>query len=342
MPAEWEPHERCLVAWPTRADLWEQHFEAAKREYAATIDAISNFEPVTVVANPGDAPEVRSMCSAGVDVVELEIDDSWIRDSGPIYVVDDRGHRTGIDFGFNSWGEKFLPYAADADIARRLLDEFGEQRRAVEMVLEGGAITVDGEGTLITTEQCLLNDNRNPSMDRDGIERVLGATLGVESIIWLPFGGYEDAHTDGHVDGVCTFVAPGRVVAQTIDDPANPNYALMQANLEVLRTATDARGRSLDIIELPLLPYVDLDGLEVVCSYPNFYVANGGLVLPIADCPLDAAALGIMEAAFPGREVIGVPSRVIAFGGGGTHCITQQIPLGTSKPRATTTGGSHE
>ncbi|MEI2697465.1 MAG: agmatine deiminase family protein [Microthrixaceae bacterium] len=260
--------------------------------------------------NPGDAPEVRSMCSAGVDVVELEIDDSWIRDSGPIYVVDDRGHRTGIDFGFNSWGEKFLPYAADADIARRLLDEFGEQRRAVEMVLEGGAITVDGEGTLITTEQCLLNDNRNPSMDRDGIERILRATLGVESIIWLPFGGYEDAHTDGHVDGVCTFVAPGRVVAQTIDDPANPNYALMQANLEVLRTATDARGRSLDIIELPLLPYVDLDGLEVVCSYPNFYVANGGVVPP--DCGLpDSTPLrsAPWKRRFPVVRVIGVPSK---------------------------------
>lgn len=326
MPAEWEPHERCLIAWPTRAELWGPHIEAARREYAATIDAVAAFEPVTVVVAPGKAAEARAACTAAIDILELPLDDSWLRDSGPIITVDPAGRRRGVDFAFNSWGERFLPYDQDAAVAERLLAALDIERLASPMVLEGGAITVDGEGTLITTRQCLRNPNRNPGLDQAAIEAELARTLGVTKVIWLAWGHHEDTHTDGHVDGVCTYVRPGVVLAQTCDDPANPNHALMAENLAILRAATDAQGRRLEVIELPQLPYFDLDGDTLLTSYPNLYIANGGVIVPTADHPLDADALAAIATAFPDREVVAVPSRVIAYGGGGTHCITQQVP----------------
>jgi agmatine deiminase len=326
MPAEWAPHERCLMAWPTRADLWGPYAERAKSEYAATANAIAAFEPVTLVVAPGQTAEARAACSAAVEIAEIPIDDSWLRDSGPIFALDDSGARSGVDFVFNSWGERFLPFDQDAAVAEALLLHLGIPRRASAMVLEGGSITVDGEGTLITTEQCLLNPNRNPALDRAAIEAELRRTLGATAVIWLAWGHHEDEHTDGHVDGVCTFVRPGVVIAQSCDDPANPNYELMARNLEILRSARDAAGRALEIVELPHFAYFDLDGARLMTSYPNFYVANGGVIVPTAEHPLDADALAIIARAFPEREVVGVPSRVIAYGGGGTHCITQQVP----------------
>jgi len=238
------------------------------------------------------------------------------------------------DFRFNSWGERFLPYHSDAASAEAILGELGIERIASELVLEGGAVTVDGEGTLITTEQCVLNPNRNPGLSREAIEAELRARLGAEKVIWLPFGQYEDEHTDGHVDGVCTYVRPGVVMAQTCDDPANANQRLLAENLDVLRAAIDAAGRALEVIELPLLPYFDFDGSELTVSYVNFYVANGGVVVPLADHPMDAEALSVIAAAFPDREVVGVPGRVVSYGGGGPHCITQQVPpAGMPRPR---------
>ena len=327
MPAEWETHERCLMAWPTRADLWDSYFEEAKREFAATANAIVAFEPVTLIVNPGQARDARRLVSGAVEIVEIPIDDSWVRDSGPIGVVDGDGRRAGVTFRFNSWGERFLPYDKDAASGEAILDALGIERIVSEMVLEGGSLTVDGEGTLITTEQCLLHKNRNPGLTREAIEAELKARLGVEKIIWLRYGHFEDSHTDGHVDGVCTYVRPGVVVAQTCEDPANPNFRLMAENLEILRSSTDAAGRRFEVIELPLLPYFDLDGEELMVSYVNFYVANGGVVVPFAEHPMDEEALAIIASAFPEREVVGVPGRIISYGGGGPHCITQQVPV---------------
>lgn len=327
MPAEWAPHERCLMAWPTRESLWGPYFEEAKAEYAATANAIGDFEPVLVIANPGQGPEVRRACGNAVDVVELAIDDSWIRDSGPQILLDGAGRRAAADFAFNSWGEKFLPYDQDATISRRVLDVLGIERIASDMVLEGGAITVDGEGTLITTEQCLLHPNRNPSMSRSDIEAELMANLGVEKVIWLPYGHHDDTHTDGHVDGVCTYASPGVVIAQTCADPALPDFERMAANLEVLKSSTDAAGRPLETVELPQYPFHTLpDGTRTMVAYANFYVANGAVIVPVAQHDLDADALAAIAVAFPGREVVGVPSNTVAYGGGGVHCITQQIP----------------
>src|SRR5262245_44735322 len=325
MPPEWAAHERCLMAWPSDA-RWQRHSERARSEYAATANAIATFEPVTVIAAPGHGAEVRARCTSTIDVIELPLDDSWLRDSGPIFVCDERGRRAGVDFRFNAWGGKYAQYASDDALSAALLARLGIERIASDMILEGGAITVDGEGTLITTEQCLLNPNRNPRMSREAIEAELRRTLGVFKVIWLAWGAFEDVGTDGHVDGVCSYVRPGVVLAQTCEDESNPNFERMAANLTILRAARDAKGRPLEVIELPQLPYFDLDGGTVAAGYANFYLANGAVIVPTVDLPLDGGALSIIRRAFPEREVVGVPSRIVAFGGGGTLCITQQLP----------------
>jgi agmatine deiminase len=326
MPAEWEPHEACLMAWPARRESFDPYLERAKDEYAAVAGVIAAFEPVLMVANPDQTGEVRERCRSDVRVLEVPIDDSWTRDSGPVFVLDEDGERLGIDFSFNSWGERFLPYDNDAAMSARVLELLGIERVPSEMVLEGGSFTVDGEGTLITTEQCLLNPNRNPDLGREEIEAELGRTLGVEQVIWLPWGHAEDRHTDGHVDGICAFVRPGTVLLHTCDEPENANYERAAENLEVLRSSRDARGRPLEVIELTQWPYFDLDGRTLMVSYANVYLANGAVVAPLADHPLDEQALETLRRAFPDREVVGVPTRTVSHGGGGVHCITQQVP----------------
>ena len=327
MPAEWTEHERTLMAWPTRAELWGDALETARDEYAQVARAIAEFEPVTMVACPGQGADAAARCGEGVEVLERPIDDSWFRDSGPIFVTGPDGGRAGVDFRFNSWGEKHFPWDTDDRISAVLLEHLGVTRNASSMILEGGAITVDGEGTLITTEQCLLNPNRNPGLSREQIEAELVAQLGVTKVIWLPYGGLEDYETDGHVDGVCAFVAPGKVVVQLPSDPAHPDFERMRANRAVLETATDARGERLEIIDLPQSAFVEVEGKRTEVGYLNFYIANGGVVVPVAGIPEDEAALAVISAALPGRKVVGVRSRVIAFGGGGVHCITQQVPV---------------
>ncbi|MFJ2738486.1 agmatine/peptidylarginine deiminase [Streptomyces sp. NPDC087440] len=328
MPAEWSEHEGCLMAWPTREDLWEGVLDAVKKEYAEVAQAIGRFEPVTMVAPPGFGDDARTWCGDGVQVVEIPLDDSWFRDSAPLFVLDGQGRRAGVDFRFNAWGRKHAPYDSDDRVSGLLLEHLGVERIGSDMILEGGAITVDGEGTLITTEQCLLHPNRNPGMTREEIEGELKARLGVEKVIWLPYGGLLDTETDGHVDGVCAFAAPGKVVVSLPDDPQHPDYARMRANRAVLEVSTDARGRALEIVDLPQTVFAEVAGVRVEVSYLNYYVANGGVVVPVAGAPEDAAALEVLAGAYPGRDVVGVVAPVVAWGGGGVHCITQQVPVG--------------
>ncbi|MFD9796924.1 agmatine/peptidylarginine deiminase [Streptomyces sp. NPDC059070] len=335
MPAEWDEHEGCLMAWPTRTDLWDDVLPAVQREYAEVARAVARFEPVTMVAPPGYADDVRAhLGSDAVDVtvVELPLDDSWFRDSAPLFVLDGDGRRAGVDFRFNAWGRKHHPYDSDDRVSALLLKHLGVERVASGMILEGGAITVDGEGTLITTEQCLLHPNRNPDMSRERIEAELRERLGVEKVIWLPYGGLLDTETDGHVDGVCAFAAPAKVVVSLPDDPAHPDYARMRANRAVLEVSTDAKGRPLEIVDVPQTAFAEVAGREVEVSYLNYYVANGGVVVPVAGVAQDAAALDVLAGVFPDREVVGVPAPGIAYGGGGVHCITQQFPA--ARPRA--------
>ncbi|WP_037967335.1 agmatine deiminase family protein [Streptomyces sp. SS] len=326
MPAEWSAHEGCLMAWPVREDLWGGVLDDVKEEYANVARAINAFEPVTMIAPPGHGDEARTRCGDGITVVEIAQDDSWFRDSAPLFVLDADGNRAGVDFRFNAWGRKHSPYDSDDRISALILEHLGVERIASDMILEGGAITVDGEGTLITTEQCLLHPNRNPGMNRDEIETELKSRLGVDKVVWLPYGGLLDTETDGHVDGVCAFAAPGKVVVSLPDDPAHPDYARMRANRAVLEATTDAQGRPFEIIDVPQTVFVEMAGGEVEVSYLNYYVANGGVVVPVAGLPRDDEALAVIAAAYPGRKVVGVRAPGIAYGGGGVHCITQQIP----------------
>ncbi len=319
-PAEWERHERTLMAWPCRLDLWGQTLVQARADYATIANTIAEFEPVTMIANPGaDAEQARAACTARVDVVALPIDDSWLRDSGPIYVTDDFGGRLAVHFGFNAWGEKFLPWDRDAEIGRLIALELGDEVREAPMILEGGSVHSDGDGTILTTEQCLLNPNRNPSMSREQIELTLGDQLGAERIVWLGNGLIEDRDTDGHVDLIAAFTPSGKVLLQTVPDD-NPNYADCQENRERLGAA------GLAVTELPHLPYLEVAGEPVVVGYLNFYVCNDAVIVPIAGVETDADALALIGAAYPETEVVGVPGAVLAYGGGGPHCITQQVP----------------
>jgi len=321
MPAEWAPHERTLMCWPARESMWEERFAQAQADHAEVANAIAAFEPVLMAADPRHGAEARRLCGENVEVVEIPLDDSWARDSGPIFVTGDGGERTGVQFGFNGWGEKFVPYDDDARFATRVLELLGDERRdATHLVLEGGSITVDGEGTLITTEQCLLEEHRNPQLAREEIEAELRAQLGAERVIWLGLGLVEDHDTDGHVDNICAFVAPGRVVLQTVTEEANPNYAPIQDNLRRLRDA------GLEVVELPWLPYVEGEQPPTVVPYTNFYICNGGLIVPVRGEETDADALALLESLYPGREAVPVAGETLALGGGGVHCITQQVP----------------
>ena len=330
MPAEFAPHERCLIAWPPRTrTFWGEYYMLAQHTYAAVAQAIARFEPVLVIARPGEGAEALSYCGTDdIEVVELPIDDSWIRDSGPNFVRRPNGGRAVADFAFNSWGERYLPYDDDARIGERLAAHFGVPRYATPMVLEGGSITVDGEGTLITTESCLLHPSRNPGLTKDEIEQALKDYLGVEKVIWLVsgLGLEEDKDTDGHVDGVAAFIGPSRVLLHMVRDPQHPDYANLTENRRRLET-TDALGRPLEVVELDLRSApVSVGKVNVVETYVNFYQANGAVIVPTAGNADDLPALDHLREIFPGREVVGVPAPVVAYGGGGIHCITQQVP----------------
>jgi agmatine deiminase len=308
------------MGWPCRVELWGETMEQARADYAAVANAAAAFEPVTMIANPGaDAALARAACASGVEIVELALDDSWLRDCGPIYVLDESGDRVAVHFAFNAWGEKFPPWDLDAAVGRLIAERLGDPVVESSLVLEGGSILTDGEGTLLTTEQCLLNLNRNPSLSREEIESELVARLGVDRFVWLGMGLLEDRDTDGHVDLIAAFTRPGHVLLQMVD-PANPNYEHCFEN----RARLDAAG--IEVTELPLLPYAEVAGETIAGSYLNFYICNGGVIVPVAGADTDEQALSVIGAAYPGREVVPVPGLVLAYGGGGPHCITQQVP----------------
>ncbi len=321
-PAEWEPHERTLMGWPCRRELWGTTLGRARADYAAVANAIARFEPVTMIASPGaDAEDARRACGDGVEIVELGLDDSWLRDSGPIYVQGADGRREAIHFRFNAWGEKFSPWDRDAAVGGAIARALGDPVHESEMVLEGGSIAGDGAGTLLTTEQCLLHPSRNPGWSRERIEDELRSRLGVKRIVWLGRGLAEDRDTDGHVDLIAVFTGPGRVLLQSAPE-GSEDHAPMAEN----RARAEAAG--LEVAEMPFLPHVDVAGERVVTSYMNLYVCNGAVIVPVCGDDHDDVALGLIAGAFPGREVVSVPGAVLAYGGGGPHCITQQVPTG--------------
>jgi agmatine deiminase len=309
------------MGWPCRLELWGETIDRARQDYAAVANAIAQYEPVTMIANPGeDAADARAACGGAVEVVPLPLDDSWLRDCGPIYVYADDGTRAAVHFRFNAWGEKFASWDRDAAVGATIARQLGDEVAPAPIVLEGGSILCDGAGTLLTTEQCLLHPNRNPDFSRAEIEEQLELWLGVRQIVWLGCGLIEDRDTDGHVDLIAAFAAPGRVLLQTVE-PSNPNYERCAENRDRLTAA------GVEVLELPLLPYAEVAGETVAAGYLNLYLCNGAAIVPVSGADVDEQALALIAAAYPEREIVPVPGAVLAYGGGGPHCITQQVPI---------------
>ena len=335
MPAEWERHERTWMMWPSRRSVWPD-FQKTKRAYAAVAGAIGEFEPVTVVACPGDIDEARRMLDPAIDVVAVPIDDSWSRDAGPCFLVDESGGLAGVSFGFNAWGGKYQPHDSDDAFSHAVLAHLGVRSFTSRLIAEGGGISVDGEGTVLTTESCFPNANRNPDWTRDEIEDELKAMLGAEKVIWLP-GDVDETETDGHVDGIAVFVKPGVVLIEDVGRPGDWSHEIMPKNIAALRGQTDAKGRPIELVFIGEAVDAPSDS-ELFCrSYVNFYFTNGGLVMPHYGTASDQAAHRVFRKLFPDRRIVQVPIDDIAVGGGGIHCITQQQPaILPDGPRAST------
>ena len=320
LPADWEPHERCLMAWPGLGVHPQSLSGRAKKDFAHVAKAVAEFEPVAMIADPGFGPEAESACGPGIEVVELTFDDVFIRDSGPFFAVRDESELVAVDFRFNLWGSKRVRRERYASTGRALAQWLGAPRVEAPVVLEGGSVTTNGEGTLIAVATSVLNENRNPGVEREEIEASFREFLGIERTIWLEHGLVEDL-TDGHVDNVAVFVGPNRVFCQTVANPEDANASRLAGNLATLEAA------GFEVVELPVLPYADFRGRRIALPYLNAFVGNGCVVVPLAGVATDEEGLAILQEVWHGREVVGVPGETLARVGGGVHCITQQLPL---------------
>jgi len=320
MPAEFARHERTVICWPARTEIYGQRLAEAQTAHAALANTISGYEPVTMIVNPQDVSAARRVCAENVDVVALEIDDAWFRDSGPNYIIEN-SELIATCWQFNGWGEKFVPFDKDATIASRWAAHAGHKTRKIEMVLEGGSLNVDGAGMLITTEQCLLNPNRNPKLSREQIAEQLCRELGQQKVIWLPFGLALDDDTDGHVDNVAAFIGPKTVVMQGCDDKNEADFVRCAANIAAAKDA------GLIVHEIPVLPFVITDGVRATVPYLNFYICNDAVIVPVCGHDADNEMLALLGEYIPDRDIVGLEiGAILAHGGGGIHCITQQVP----------------
>jgi agmatine deiminase len=323
MPPETARHEATLMAWPCRVELWGDQMASAKLEYAGVANAICEFEPLLMVAaSSADAAEARAMLSSRVEVIELALDDSWMRDNGPIFCLGEQGQRSGVHFRFNAWGAKFAGWERDEHAGAVLAERFGDQVTEAALVLEGGSVLIDALGRLVTTEQCLLHPSRNPTLTKADIHAALERYLGATEVLWLDRGLLEDRDTDGHVDLIASFTDSGALLLQA-RPPDDPNHEALAENHR------RAAAAGFDVVAFLPLARDRVAGSEIAHSYLNLYVCNDAVIVPQAggaNVELDLEALDLLARAFPERQVIGVPALTLAYGGGGPHCITQQIP----------------
>ncbi len=351
MPGEFEKHLGTYIIWPQRPDNWRLGGKPAQKVFTTVAETIAKYEPVTVCVNHDQYANARHMLSDNVRVVEMSNNDSWVRDCGPTFVVNGSEVR-GVDWVFNAWGGLvdglYFPWDKDDAVAQKILElERCDRYRTIEFILEGGSIHVDGEGTLVTTEECLLSEGRNSHLTREEIEDTLKEYLNLEKIIWLPRGIYLD-ETNGHVDNIFSFVRPGEAILAWTEDKNDPQYEICQECLEVLERECDAKGRKIKVHKL-LLPKpilitkeesegVDaidgtlprIEGDRLAASYANFYIVNGAVIFPTFNDPNDEKARATLAEAFPDREIVGIYAREILLGGGNIHCITQQMPAPSS------------
>ena len=334
MPAEWEPHSGCWMAWPTRA-RWRD-FEEVCKTVANLARTIARCEPVTMAVAPRYLADATAACGRRVTVLPIPVDDIWIRDTGPAFLLNREHELAGTTWQFNAWGGKHKRHEADSALASRILDHLSVPRFDASLVNEGGAFSVDGEGTVLTTESVLLNRNRNPRLSRSAVEKRLLEFTGARKVVWLP-GNPMEKVTDGHVDGIAVFARPGVVIAELTTDRDDPDYECLQGNLRVLRLATDAKGRHFEIFTITRPRWNLLWPRDFAASYINFYIANGNVIVPqFGDDRSAMDAASTISLAFPNRDVVLVRIDAIAAHGGGIHCVTQQQPAGKTNRTATT------
>lgn len=353
MPGEFEPQSGVWLLWPERPDNWRDLAKPAQRAYCAVAEAISEFEPVTVGVSHAQYQTARRALSREIRVVEMSSDDAWVRDTGPSFLVGKNGDLRAVDWTFNAWGGTvdglYASWEKDDMVAGKICEvERIDRYRTEGFVLEGGSFHVDGEGTVLTTEMCLLSEGRNPQMNKSEIERKLCDYLGAEKVLWIK-DGIDPDETNGHVDDVACFVRPGEVACIWTEDKTNPFYRAAQDACSTLEKSTDASGRRLKVhkVCLPKHPVL-LEGAETIlcvdgsaprrngdcciASYLNFLIVNGGVIVPQYGDENDLPALEQIRQIFPDRKVVGVFTKEIVFGGGNIHCITQQIPQITQCP----------
>jgi len=332
MPAEWVKHSRTYISWPVQSSMcYPEDYEKVCLGYVEIIQAIAEFEPVTVVANLADSEKLsRSFENDLIEVLFIDHNDAWLRDNGPTFLIHETGGLAGVNWEFNAWGGKYAPWDLDDQVAPQILNAVGLKCFDAPFVMEGGSLHVDGEGTLLTTEQCLLNPNRNPKLTKDQIEAALKKFLNVRKVIWLK-KGLDGDETDGHIDNIACFAAPGKILIQICDDPEDENYLIYQENIKILEKETDALGRKLELIPIqqpPKLCDTETDA-RYTLSYLNFYFVNGGLILPIFGgdaAETDRLAVQMLGKLFPERRISTVNGMAIIREGGNVHCITQQMP----------------
>lgn len=332
MPDEAHPHELTYMAWPTR-QIWKSDIHGVREDIARIARTIAEFEPVALLANDQDVKAARAACGSGVEVVPIPVDDLWMRDIGPTFVLGPNGI-AGVDLNFNGWGNK-QTHGRDSQVAAAILDDEDITRIKAPIIGEGGSIEVDGKGTLLATESSLVNGNRNPGTSRDDIEKALKALFGITTVIWVDGVRGKDI-TDYHIDALARFSEPGVVVMSTPDEEAPRDVwtdAYDQAR-KVLDRAVDARGKRLEVVELPEPVDIGRRGDGFLASYVNYYVVNGAVIMPgFGDKKADSDAKSIVRDLYPGRKVIQLPVDTLGEGGGGIHCSTQQIPKTTERTR---------
>ncbi|MGH8012737.1 MAG: agmatine deiminase family protein [Candidatus Binataceae bacterium] len=345
MPAEWAPHLATYLVWPHNHDTWPGKFETIPPVFARMAAAIAWFEPVRIlIENEAAAGHVRALIAAApcldddqprldrVELIPVPTNDSWIRDHGPIFInriaPSEHGEtdQIALDWRFNSWGNKYGPVDLDDVVARHLGELYGVEVVEPGIVLEGGSIDVNGAGLLLTTESCLLNPNRNPSLTREEIEGYLRVYLGIDKVLWLNDGIAGD-DTDGHVDDLARFTSAKTIVTVVEDDPADTNYQALRENLRRLRGMRDQYGRQLHTETLPMPPACFYEGMRLPASYANFYIVNGGVIMPSFGCAADSIAQSTLQRLFSGRRVVTVPAIDLVWGLGAIHCLTQQHPV---------------
>jgi agmatine deiminase len=329
-PAEWEPHRATWIAWPHNPETWPGCLEEAEEEFRAIVEALLAAEPVSLLVRDEDhASHVAKRLGPlafhpNLALRILRTVDAWLRDTGPTFVVGSRG-LLAIDWKFNAWGGKYPAWEKDDAVAAEVARLAGASVVRSSLVTEGGALETDGEGTLLATTPTLVDPHRNPGLSREEIEAELARLLGVRRVVWLP-GGIAGDDTDGHVDDIARFVSPGRVACARETDPRDPNHAPLEACLARLREARDARGRPLDVVEIPMPPPIEAGGARLPATYLNFYLTNGAALVPCFGVSSDETALKRLAGLLPGRRVVGVRCHALVRGFGAVHCLTQQEP----------------